>query len=132
MTVEKVKLDGREFNVRIKFGSLRRSFEIVEGPNSGVSMSGRTMRDIIGTKYWYSMDVEPHPLYLNDYDDFYEAVSSPVDGHTIELPYGSGGETLMFECYVESGEDTFNGRNGFDRWTGLHVEFYAQKPQRLM
>lgn len=117
------------YRVRVVYESLSRSFSIVEGPNGGTAITARTIRDIIGTKYAYEMNIEPDPRYPEDYDAFYEAISAPVESHTVEMPYGSG--VMKFEAMIVSGEDTYAGilinRNA---WKGLRVQFKPILPQR--
>lgn len=124
-----ITIDGREYNIRIKYETLRRAFEINEGPNSGVSIDGTMIRDIIGTKYNYQIDVEPDPADPTDYDEFYELISSPVASHEVSFPYGQ--ETITFNAAIESGTDTYMGAiGGANRWVGLSIVFRAFEPQR--
>ena len=127
--MQNIVVDGVEYRVRVVYESLSRSFSIVEGPNGGTAITARTIRDIIGTKYGYEMCIEPDPRYPEDYDAFYEAISAPVESHTVEMPYGSG--AMKFEAMIVSGEDTYRGilvnRNA---WQGLRVQFKPILPQR--
>ena len=116
-----ITMDGVPYRLRVKLGTLRRSFRIEESERSGMVKSGEEFRDIIGTYYDYAMDV--------DYDAFFEAVSAPVEAHTVTLPYGQ--ETLTYQAMVSAGEDKQRDKvAGVTRWTGLTVTFTAKKPQR--
>lgn len=127
--MQNVTVDGREYRVRVIYGSLRRSFAVVEGPNSGQAITAKYIRDIIGTGYSYTLDIEPDPRYPQDYDDFYEVITAPVESHSVIMPYGQ--DVLEFAAAVESGEDTLGPTLvGVTRWTGLSVTFTAIKPQR--
>lgn len=129
MTAESITLDGKEYKVQIIYPSRGRRFTIREGSNSGVSLSGRKIRDIFGTEYGYYMTVKADPLYPEDYDAFYEAISAPVDYHRVIMPYGQG--TLEFEAAVYSGEDLDKGVHaGVRRWEGLQISFEPMEPQR--
>lgn len=123
-----IKIDGVDYNVRVKFGSLERGFEIAEGQNTGTALTLRMIRDIIGTRYTYQMAVEPAPGDYASYDAFYEAISAPVTSHSVELPYGQ--TTISFDAAVESGADTYMGKCGGERWGGLTVTFHPITPQR--
>lgn len=127
--MQNVVVDGVEYRVRVVYESLSRSFSIVEGPNGGTAITARTIRDIIGTKYAYEMNIEPDPRYPEDYDAFYDAISAPVESHMVEMPYGNG--VMKFEAMIVSGEDTYAGilvnRNA---WKGLRVQFKPILPQR--
>ena len=125
----KVTIDGRDYNIRIKYETLRRAFEITEGPNSGTAIDGTMIRDIIGTRYDYQIDIEPDPADPSDYDEFYELITQPVAYHEVSFPYGQ--ETITFNAAVESGTDTYFGVIGCQRrWKGLSIVFRALTPQR--
>lgn len=127
--MQNLVIDGVEYRVRIVYGSLTRSFSILEGPNSGTALTGKAIRDIVGTTYNYSLQVEPDYRFPDDYDDLYEVISSPVESHSIELPYGQS--TLLFDAMITGGEDTLGPTlAGVKRWNGLTINFTALEPQR--
>lgn len=124
-----VVLDNVQYKVRVKVNSLGRSFRIDEGDRSGTVKSGYYFRDIIGTYYDYSMEIESDPTDPADYDAFYQAISAPVDSHTLTVPYGQ--TTMTYNAMVTSGNDMFKDKVGsVNRWTGLSVQFTAIEPQR--
>lgn len=127
--MESIQVDGVAYRVRVQFGSLEQSFEIIEGKNSGESILARKIRDILGTAYSYAMKVERNPLYPDDFDKFYDVISAPVDSHMVRLPYGQ--DSIYFEAMITSGKKTYNGiRAGRKYWTGLEVHFTPIEPQR--
>ena len=91
-----ITIDGIDYNIRIKYETLRRAFEINEGQNSGNALDGTMIRDIIGTRYNYEIDIEPDPADPSDYDAFYDLISSPVAAHEVSFPYGQ--ETITFQA----------------------------------
>lgn len=124
-----ITIDGLHYRVRILYDSLIRAFEIIEGRNAGTVLTGRQIRDILGTGYSFQMAVEPDPLYPEDYDRFFEVISAPVDHHFVSLPYGQ--EMKEFEVQVLGGSDTFHGkRGGFNRWGGLTLQLNYIGPSR--
>ena len=92
-------------------------------------MTGAMKRDIIGTYYNYSMEIDPVSSDLAEYDEFYEAISAPVDSHVLTVPYAQ--TTVTFDAYVANGEDELVSKND-DRsnWQNLSVNFVAMKPKR--
>lgn len=123
-------MDGKTYRLRIVYDSLTREFELLEGVNAGDMLSFRHERDLGGTGYSYELQVEPHPLYPEDYDAFYDAVSAPVDSHVITMPYGQG--EMTFEAMVESGQDVYGGRlGGRAVWRGLTIRYRYIKPQKV-
>ena len=124
-----ITMDGVNYNLGVVFPSLERSFTFVEGVNGGLTLSGKTILDTIGTKYPYTMEVEPINGFQNDYDSFFLAISSPSRLHTVTLPFGQS--TLTFDCYVLGGGDSLKGRRNSDwQWGGMTVNFVPFAPQR--
>ena len=127
---QQLNMDGTTYRVRIVYDTLIRSFELLEGVNAGEMLSGRHERDLLGTGYTYQMQVEPDPRYPTDYDAFFEAISAPVDSHTIIMPYGQ--TNITYEAMVESGQDTYQGTvAGQTKWRGLTVQYRYIEPQRV-
>lgn len=123
-------MDGQTYRVRTVFNTRRRKFALISGKNAGEALSHRRIRDLGGTGYSYQLQVEPDPRYPADYDAFFDAISAPVDYHTITMPYGQS--TLKFQAAVTSGEDIDGGIvGGVRRWHGLVVNFEYMQPQRL-
>lgn len=127
--VNGISIDDTFYHVKVRFQSLSRAFNIVEGNNAGRALSARTIRDVLGTSYSYTMDVEPDYAHPEDYDDFFEVISEPTDFHVVKMPYGQ--TELTFDAQIISGEDVYKGyMSGRDVWGGLTVNFVAMQPQR--
>ena len=123
-----IRVDGIEYRVNLKYATLVRSFTILEGNNKGDALTGRTVRDIIGTRYDYELGIEQDEDNPVDYDRFYEVISSPVDTHVVTFPYGQ--DTLTYECMIEEGNDTYMGTyGGVELWEGLVIRFTAIEPK---
>ena len=123
-----IVMDGITYRVAIKYDSRTRSFSLIEGKNAGQSMLPRAIRDIRGTAISYVMNVEPDPRYPDEYDAFFEAISAPVEFHTITMPYGQ--ETITFDAQISSGSDVDGGvLAGHRRWHGLQVAYTPMEPQ---
>lgn len=120
-------------SLRINIIELERGFAVLDTQNSGRTISGEMHRDIIGTYYNYTLQIEPDISYRADYDTLYEIVSSPVESHTMTFPYAQ--ESLTFKAYVTQGNDKYKkcvGRDGAEKnvWSGLSLKFDAMEPQR--
>lgn len=129
MTATRIEVDEITYRVLVEYDSLKRSFELLEGNNTGTAISGRSIRDVIGTTYKYEMTVRADPKYPTDYDSFFYKISEPVDYHTVTLPFGQS--TLTFEAKILDGSDTYKGYyNGYRRWDEMSLTFEAMEPQR--
>lgn len=123
------KIDDVAYNVIVPDGGIKRSASVLDGENAGRAKSGRMIRDIVGTYYNYTLQIETNGLNANQYDALYEVLTAPVDYRTIVVPYGQG--TLTFQGYISNVEDTIKMIEG-DRitWGGLSVNFIAMAPAR--
>lgn len=124
-----VLIDGKAFNFIIPENGIKRSFEIVDTDKAGRLITGTMQRDIIGTYYNYSIEFRASSSNLDEYDEFYELISSPVDSHVIVVPYGQN--ELTFNAYVTNGSDMLKCRKkDKNKWYGLNVNFIAIAPER--
>lgn len=123
-----LSVDGNYYRVIVSSAPAR-AFEIMEGKNNGLAISGREIPDVIGTKYAYSMVIEPDTDFPEDYDALYHLISAPVNSHTVVMPYGQS--TIQFDARILSGNDNFTGVFGeVQRWRTLNITFKPIQPQR--
>lgn len=115
-------------DLRVNVVKLGRGFAVTDTKNSDRLQNYDMFREIAGTFYNYTMDVEPYLEYLEDYDTFYEIISAPVPSHLMVFPYAQ--RTMSFKAYVTQGKDTLKRINGKNLWSGLSVSFIAMAPQR--
>lgn len=123
------KVDGVSYNVIVPEGGLKRQGRVLDGESAGRMLSGRMIRDIVGTYYNYSMQIDTRNLDVAQYDALYQVLSAPVDYHTVILPYGQS--TLTFQAYVTNLDDELvlmqDGRN---LWGNFSFTFIAMQPER--
>ncbi len=119
-------IDGVELRVNVV--KLERGFSVTDTENSGRLQNFRMHREVAGTFYNYTLEIEPYPEYIDDYDTFYEIISAPEESHRMTFPYAQS--TLTFEAYVTQGKDTLKRINKKNLWKGLSVYFVAMEPQR--
>lgn len=119
-------IDGNYFDLFIS--SLKRNFVVQDTEKAGRAISGQMHRDIIGTYYNYTLEIDSKRSNREDYDAFYDIISAPQDSHYIVVPYGQS--LLEFEAYISSGEDVLRVDAGGNHWTDISVTFTAMEPQR--
>lgn len=123
-----VTIDGVTYP-HIHVTSIKRNFQVLDGDNAGRVMSGAMVRDVIGTYYNYSISIDADGNWPQEYDRLYDVITSPVDSHTIIVPYAQ--TTLAFRAYVTNGSDDLKYMaNTLNRWGGLSFNFIAMEPQR--
>lgn len=120
-------IDGVEYP-HLYVTSLKRSFSVLDGENTGRTMDGNIQRDIIGTYYNYTMEISAQYSGVEEYDNFYEVISSPTKSHVMVVPYAQS--TYTFNAYVTGGEDNLQVFDDINKWDGLSVKFIAMSPAR--
>lgn len=126
-----IMMDGRTYKVRVRYDEpVEEVATLVEGENAGDMLSYRHERDLAGTFFGHTMSVEPDPRYPEEYDAFFDALSAPVDAHTVTMPHGQG--TVTYEAMVSSVRRVSRGIvGGVRRWSGMSVSFSSIRPVRL-
>lgn len=123
------EVDGKAYKVRVD--SLKRSGVVTDGDNAGrLSVSLEMSREILGTFYNYTMELNTDDLTYAEYDELFETLTDPdMDSHLVKLPYGQG--YLTFQAYVSQVDDELKllGEN-FTWWGSMSFQFIAMKPQR--
>ena len=121
-------IDGVEYpNIHV-IPPLKRSFQVLDGENAGRVMTGEMDRDIVGTYYNYSCEIDASDADRAEYDRFYDAISAPVDSHEITMSFAQA--TLTFSAYVTNGEDELLSMFEDNEWGNLSFNFIAMAPQR--
>lgn len=124
-----ITVDSVSYNVRLPYPGMQRSFELVSGRNAGTMVNQRIERDIVGTRYSYSLQIEPDPAHRADYDSLFQVLSAPVAYHEITVPYGQ--TTMTFNAAVSGGSDNYQGMIGTEKvWKGMTIQFTPIEPQR--
>ena len=122
-----LEIDGHSYNVAVT--GIKRKAAVLDGKNAGRVLSGRMVRDIIGTYYNYDVSFGTSLLSPTDYDALYELLTAPVDYHTIIIPYGQ--ESLTYQAYVANASDTLRRMTeNYNHWGDLTITFTAMEPQR--
>lgn len=122
-------VDGVTYNVAIEYGSMKRSFELTEGPNNGTAITGRAIRDILGTTYSYSMTVRALSNHQSDYDTLRSELAKPTYSHTIWVRYNQN--LVSFIAKIENGDDSYAGYYGGEIWDEFSLDLTPIAPQRI-
>lgn len=121
-------IDEQQYDLLVT--SLERKATVKDGKNSTTTLSGEYKRDVTGTYYDYSMEIEFRTEDASQYDSLYEVLTAPQNqAHSVTLPYGQ--RTITFDAYISTSSDKIKTkRKSVTIWGGLSLEFRAIKPQR--
>lgn len=124
----KFTLDGKTYDVVVE--RLTRKGVVTDGKNAFTVLSGRKVRDVVGTYYSYGMTIVTSHLSTSAYDALYEVLTAPQnEPHTVTFPYGQ--TTLTFFAYINTVTDKMTAQTPAETvWGDLTVTFEAERPQR--
>lgn len=120
-------IDGKYYDGLFVKGC-KRNFTVQDSDKAGRTTNGNMVRDIIGTYYNYTISFDLSHLNEDDYNEFYNLISSPTEYHVLVVPFGNG--TLTYKAYVSTGEDELTYNGDTPSWRNLSVTFTAMEPAR--
>lgn len=119
-------MDGIAYNVRVS--KMTRKFSIQDTDKTGRTQDGEMYRDIVGTFYNYSMTVEQMDEDAESFDNFWEAISQPVESHACVFPYNQS--ILTQRMYITSGEqDLVSKTPTKNKWGEISINYVAMSPK---
>lgn len=98
---------------------------------SGLMLDKTYFNDVLGTYMQYDITIAL-PLYdKNAYDEIYELLTQPIDGHVFTMDYGQ--TQIQITGRVESVKDKLvRARGGDGYWDGLQFSAIANHPTKTM
>lgn len=119
-------MDGIAYNIRVS--KMTRKFSVQDTDRTGRTQDGEMYRDIVGTFYNYSMVVEQKDADTESFDQFWEAISQPVESHVCVFPYN---QSIMTQrMYITSGEQELISRTpSRTKWGEISISYIAMSPK---
>ena len=124
--VEVFVMDGRTWDIVVE--SIEQQGAVTDTDKSGRSLTGRMHRDIIGTFYNYTMIVSPKKNNYTEFDEFYTAITAPIESHMVSFPHNQS--MMTFDAYITNANRPLKRMTeNFNRWGKMTVNFIAMSPQ---
>lgn len=125
-----IKLNGREFDADVAISKYSRNFNVVDGPNVGRAMSGRMIRDIIGTYLGNKVTVFRRGDNYKGLDDFWNYLVQHSVDDSVQLEAADGQTTISYEAYYTSASQEIEKvSNGINYWGEIEVNFIPMDAQ---
>jgi hypothetical protein len=124
-----IKINGVSFDATVAISDIDESFNVLDGENAGRVMSGRMVRDIIGTYIGHKI------VYFNGGDSAaFDALWSYLVAHSVDdsvlLEAADGQSSISYEAYYTSGSRKLKRvAGGVNQWDEIEINFipiYAQ------
>jgi hypothetical protein len=111
--------------------SVEREAEIKPSEISGIMLDKSYFNDVLGTYMQYTISLVVPIGDRDQYDTIYEALTDPVDGHVMVVPYGQG--TITMTARVENVSDSLvRLAGGGNYWKNLSFTAIANHPGKQM
>lgn len=125
-----IKLNGVEFDADVAISKYNRNFNVLDGDNVGRVMSGRMIRDIIGTYIGHKVTVFRRGNNYEGLDAFWDyLLAHSVDGSVL-LEAADGQTSISYEAYYTSAsQDLEKVEGGVNYWGEIEVNFIPMEAQ---
>lgn len=119
-----IKLNGVEFDADVAISSYQRNFNVLDGDNAGRVMTGRMVRDIIGTYIGHKLTVFRRGNNYEGLDNFWDYLVAHSIDDSVMLEAADGQTTISYEAYYTSGtQEIEKVENGVNFWGEIEVSF---------
>lgn len=125
-----IKLNGVEFDAKVAISAYNRNFNVLDGDNAGRVMSGRMVRDIIGTYIGHKITVFRRGDNQAGLDEFWNYLIAHSVDDSVKLEAADGQTVLSYEAYYTSAsQDLEKVEDGVNYWGEVQVNFIPMEAQ---
>ena len=125
-----IKLNGISFDADVAISKYNRNFNVLDGENAGRVMTGRMVRDIIGTYLGHKLTVFRRGDNYKGLDDFWNYLYKHSVDDSVMLEAADGQTTIAYEAYYTSAsQDLEQGAGGVNYWGEIEVNFVPMDAQ---
>ncbi|MCI7158470.1 MAG: hypothetical protein SO434_04410 [Eubacteriales bacterium] len=125
-----IKLNGKEFDADVAISSYNRNFNVLDGENSGRVMTGRMVRDIIGTYIGHKIRVFRRGDNYAGLDEFWDYLIEHSVDDSVMLEAADGQTSISYEAYYTTGsQDIEKVVNGVNYWGEIEINFVPMDAQ---
>lgn len=119
-----IKLNGRTFDADVAISSYNRNFNVLDGPNAGRVLSGKMIRDVIGTYLGHKITVFRRGDDYAGLDVFWDYLYQHSIDDSVLLEAADGQRTITYQAYYTSAsQDLERVENGVNYWGEIEVNF---------
>lgn len=125
-----IKLNGIEFDADVAISSYNRNFNVLDGENAGRVMTGRMVRDVIGTYLGHKLTVFRRGDNYQGLDKFWDYLYQHSVDDSVMLEAADGQSVIKYEAYYTSAsQDIEKVEGGINYWGEIEVSFITMDAQ---
>lgn len=125
-----IKLNGVEFDADVAISDYNRNFNVLDGENAGRVMTGRMVRDIIGTYIGHKFTVFRRGDNYDGLDKFWDYLVAHSVDDSVMLEAADGQNTISYEAYYTSASQNIEKvEDGVNYWGQIEINFIPMEAQ---
>ncbi len=125
-----IKLNGVAFDTDVAIASYSRSFNVLDGENAGRVLTGRMVRDVIGTYIGHKLTVFRRGDNYEGLDRFWDYLLAHSVDDSVLLEAADGQSTISYEAYYTSASQELEKiEGGVNYWGDIEVTFIPMQAQ---
>nr|DAF81443.1 MAG TPA: hypothetical protein [Caudoviricetes sp.]DAX10663.1 MAG TPA: hypothetical protein [Caudoviricetes sp.] len=125
-----IKLNGKVFDADVAISKYNRYFNVLDGENAGRVMTGRMVRDVIGSYLGHKITVFRRGDNYAGLDEFWEYLFQHSVDDSVMLEAADGQTTISYEAYYTSAsQDIEKAEDGVNYWGEIEVNFIPMDAQ---
>lgn len=119
-----LKINGIEFDTKVAISEYSRTFNVLDGDNTGRVMTGRMVRDIIGTYIGHKLKIFRRGDNYKGLDELWDYLIAHSVDDSIMLEAADGQKTISYEAYYTSAtQELEKVENGVNYWGEIEITF---------
>ncbi len=125
-----IKLNGKVFDADVAISKYNRYFNVLDGENAGRVMTGRMVRDVIGSYLGHKITVFRRGDNYAGLDEFWDYLFQHSVDDSVMLEAADGQTTIAYEAYYTSAsQDIEKAESGVNYWGEIEVNFIPMDAQ---
>lgn len=125
-----IKLNGKSFDADVAISKYNRHFNVLDGENAERVMTGRMVRDVIGSYLGHKITVFRRGDNYAGLDEFWEYLFQHSVDDSVMLEAADGQTTISYEAYYTSAsQDIEKAEDGVNYWGEIEVNFIPMDAQ---
>ena len=119
-----IKINGITFDADVAISKYTRYFNVVDGENAGRVMTGRMVRDVIGSYLGHKVTVFRRGNNQKGLDDFWDYLFQHSVDDSVMLEAADDQTTISYEAYYTSAEQSIEKvEGGTNYWGTIEINF---------
>nr|DAU71613.1 MAG TPA: hypothetical protein [Caudoviricetes sp.] len=124
-----LRINNQPFDVTVAISSIEESFNVLDGENAGRVMSGRMVRDIIGTYIGHKVTFF-NGKNRTDFDALWDYLIAHSVDDSVLLEAADGQSSISYQAYYTSGVRVLNtAADGVNHWDEIEINFIPMNAQ---